>query len=317
MTAVPELLESWSNGSEPSVDHKFTVKKKLLQHGSDLLRSDHRVIRGDARDLALATPAESAHLVVTSPPYWDLKQYEDDQGGAQLGHIADRREFLDSLNEVWAACHRLLVPGGRLCIVVGDVCRSRKTFGRHIVEPLHAYLQVECQRVGFDPLAPIIWHKITNMTTEVGGSGATLGKPYEPNAVIKNDIEFILLFRKSGGYRKPSVEQRVLSLIDRADHQRWFRQIWSDVTGELQRGHPAPFPMEIPRRLISMFSFVGDTVIDPFLGTGATTLAAMSLHRNSIGVELEPKYVELAMRRIGTPPLNATVTRTDGFGDQT
>lgn len=250
---------------------------------------------------------EPVHLVVTSPPYWDLKDYADDHNGAQLGHIASRERFLEEVGKVWQRCYDLLVPGGRLCIVVGDVCRSRKVHGRHVVEPLHAYLQVQCQEIGFDPLAPIIWAKIANMVTEMGGANGFLGKPYEPNAIVKNDIEFILLFRKPGGYRHPTQEQRDLSLIDREDHARWFQQIWTDVTGEAQRGHPAPFPTEIARRLIGMFSFVGDLVLDPFAGTASTTRAAMEMSRSSIGFEIEPTYFELAKQRIGTPPLGSTV----------
>jgi DNA modification methylase len=127
-----------------------------------------------------------------------------------------------------------------------------------------------------------------------------LGKPYEPNAIVKNDIEFILLLRKPGGYRHPTQDQRDLSLIDRDKHRQWFQQIWTDVPGKIQRHHPAPFPVEIARRLIGMFSFVGDTVLDPFWGTGNTTLAAMELHRSSIGFEIEPEYLERARMRIGT-----------------
>jgi DNA modification methylase len=131
------------------------------------------------------------------------------------------------------------------------------------------------------------------------GNGTTfLGKPFEPNGIVKNDIEFILLFRKPGGYRHPSQDQRDLSMIDRADHERWFQQIWTDVPGEIQRVHPAPFPVEIARRLTGMFSFVGDTVLDPFAGTGNTIQAAIMMHRNSIGIELEPAYMQYAEKRL-------------------
>lgn len=244
-------------------------------------------------------PGGRIHLVVTSPPYWDLKQYARDGDGLQLGHVSDREEFLDELDRVWKNCYDRLVPGGRLCIVVGDVCRSRKRYGRHLVEPLHAHLQIRCQKVGFDPLSPIIWSKIANVVTETAGNGSIfLGKPFEPNGIIKNDIEYILLFRKPGDYRHPTQDQRDLSMIDREDHDRWFRQIWTDVPGEIQRGHPAPFPVEVARRLIGMFSFVGDTVLDPFAGTGNTIVAAHGMYRNSIGFELEPRYIRLAEKRL-------------------
>jgi DNA modification methylase len=293
---------------ERSVAEKFAAKKAAWAKQPTILETSHRVFLGDARQMCALPSDTTVHLVVTSPPYWDLKQYPGDCAGAQLGHIDRREEFLAELNKVWQNCHRLLVPGGRLCIVVGDVCRSRRAFGRHIVNPLHAYIQVQCQAIGFDPLAPIIWNKIANVATEVSGNGATfLGKPYEPNAIIKNDIEFILLFRKPGDYRHPSQEQRDLSLISREDHRRWFQQVWTELPGEVQRQHPAPFPKELARRLIGMFSFVGDTVLDPFGGIGNTTLAAMDMHRSSIGFEIEPKFIQIGKQRIGTPPFGAQV----------
>lgn len=295
-------------GREASVDEKFAAKERAWERHPQILKNHHRIILGDAREFTGIPRELPVHLVVTSPPYWNLKRYHNDQAGAQLGHIDDLREFLRELNKVWKNCFRHLVPGGRMCVVVGDVCRSRRNFGRHVVEPLHARIQIECQKIGFDPLAPIIWSKIANMATEVNGNGSGfLGKPYEPNAIIKNDIEFILLFRKPGEYRHPTQEQRDLSLISREDHKRWFQQVWTDVPGDPQRQHPAPFPMELARRLIGMFSFVGDTVLDPFWGLGNTTLAAMRMHRSSIGFEIEPKYVALGRNRVGTLLPDSTV----------
>jgi DNA modification methylase len=185
-------------------------------------------------------------------------------------------------------------------LVVGDVCLSRrKNEGRHTVVPLHASIQEHCRRLGFDNLAPIIWHKIANAVYEVESGGVGfLGKPYEPNAVIKNDVEFILMERKPGGYRKPSLAVRVLSVISTENYQRWFQQIWSGLTGASTRHHPAPFPLELAERLIRMFSFVGDTVLDPFMGSGTTNAAAARCGRNSIGCEVDPDYFELAERRI-------------------
>ncbi|MYE15840.1 MAG: site-specific DNA-methyltransferase [Gemmatimonadetes bacterium] len=255
--------------------------------------SEHLIIRGDARDLS-GLGNESVHLVVTSPPYWTLKKYNE--GDSQLGAIGDYELFVAELAHVWKECHRVLVPGGRLVIVVGDVCLSRRQYGRHVVVPLHASIQESCRQLGFDNLAPIIWHKIANAKFEVGGAGGFLGKPYEPNAVIKNDIEFILMQRKPGGYRSPSPAARVLSLISAAEHREWFRQIWT-IPGASTRQHPAPYPRELATRLIRMFSFVGDTVLDPFLGTGTTSVAAAWAGRNSVGVEVDPEYVELARSR--------------------
>jgi DNA modification methylase len=295
-------------GREAQLDEKFRAKAAAWEKHGTRLQTTHHVHIGDARVMSGLPDDTQVHLVVTSPPYWDLKQYGDDLGGAQLGHVADRETFLSELNRVWQRCLDLLVPGGRLCVVVGDVCRSRKAHGRHLVEPLHAYLQVECQKLGFDPLAPIIWKKIANATTEVAGNGAGfLGKPYEPNAIIKNDIEFILMFRKPGGYRHPTKLQRDLSVIDREDYAQWFQQVWEDVPGASQRDHPAPFPPELARRLIGMFSFVGDTVLDPFWGTGSTSLGAIEMHRSSIGFEIDPSYVAVARKRFRDLPVRAEV----------
>jgi DNA modification methylase len=164
--------------------------------------------------------------------------------------------------------------------------------------PLHSSIQEHCRKLGFDNLAPIIWHKIANAAYEAEKGSTFLGKPYEPNAVIKNDIEFILMERKPGGYRSPSVATRVLSVISVENHQRWFQQIWFGLTGASTKEHPAPFPLELAERLIRMFSFVGDTVLDPFMGTGTTNLAASRWGRNSIGFEVDPHYFELAYGRI-------------------
>src|SRR5579859_3675701 len=259
--------------------------------------STHRLLLGDARDLS-AIPGGTVHLVITSPPYWTLKRYNDAQG--QLGDIQDYDGFLAELDRVWREVLRVLVPGGRLVCVVGDVCLSRRrNNGRHTVVSLHSSIAERCRRIGFDGLAPIIWHKIANAAFEANGNGAGfLGKPYEPNAVIKNDIEFVLLLRKPGGYRTPTLEARVLSLIPAEHHRAWFQQIWTGVTGASTRDHPAPFPVELASRLVRMFSFAGDTVLDPFVGTGTTTLAAARYGRNSIGIDIDPHYLEGAERRL-------------------
>ncbi len=217
-----------------------------------------------------------------------------------MGHIADYEAFVKELNKVWQHCFRVLVPGGRLICVVGDVCLSRrKNEGEHTVVPLHASIQVECRTIGFSNLAPIIWHKIANAKFEAeGNGGGFLGKPYEPNAVIKNDIEFILMQRRPGGYRSPSIETRVLSVIGSADHKAWFQQVWTGLTGASTKNHPAPFPVDLAERLIRMFSFVGDTVLDPFMGTGSTNLAAAKWGRNSIGIEVDPHYFDMAGSRL-------------------
>lgn len=261
------------------------------------LRTSHLLVRGDARDLSFLDDG-SVHLVVTSPPYWTLKEYRDHPD--QLGHVEDYEEFLEDLTKVWRECYRVLVPGGRLVCVVGDVCLSRRKFGRHLVMPLHADITVACRKLGFDNLNPIIWHKIANAQYEIqNGNPGFLGKPYEPNAVIKNDIEFILMQRKPGGYRKPTEKQRDMSRIAKSDYERWFQQFWR-ITGASTRSHPAPFPLELARRLVRMFSFVEDTVLDPFCGTGTTILAAMRTGRHSIGVEIDAHYCSLARERLSS-----------------
>ena len=252
----------------------------------------HRLINGDARELSFLEP-ESVHLVVTSPPYWNLKRYNENPD--QLGHVQDYETFLSELEKVWRHIFRVLVPGGRMVCVVGDVCVARRNFGRHLVFPLHADISVICRRIGFDNLNPIIWHKIANASYEVTNGSKFLGKPYEPNAIIKNDMEFILMQRKPGGYRKPTEAQRRASKLTKEEFARWFQQIWN-ITGASTKHHPAPFPLELATRLVRMFSFVGDTVLDPFCGTGTTMIAALRTSRNSIGIEIDPEYCRMTAR---------------------
>jgi DNA modification methylase len=268
-----------------------------IESGVRQVPTRHDLWRADARVMDFLAP-ESVHLVVTSPPYWVLKEYHRSDG--QLGYVADYEEFLRELDRVWSACFSALVPGGRLVCVVGDVCLSRrKNNGVHSVMPLHASIQEHCRALGFTNLAPIIWHKIANAVYEASGNGGGfLGKPYEPNAVVKNDIEFILMERKPGGYRTPSDEVRLLSVISAENHRLWFQQVWTGVTGASTRDHPAPYPLELAERLVRMFSFVGDTVLDPFMGTATTNVACARWGRNSIGVEVSDKYFEMAARRL-------------------
>jgi DNA modification methylase len=268
----------------------------LVERTAGEIPTSHKLVVGDARDLEVI-PAASVHLVVTSPPYWTLKTYPTRDG--QLGAIENYESFLAELDKVWAHVLRVLVPGGRLVVVVGDVCLSRRSFGRHLVFPLHSSIQEHCRNLGFDNLAPIIWYKIANANHEVQRGSGFLGKPYEPNAIIKNDIEFILFQRKPGGYRRPSLAARLLSVIPEVSHREWFQQIWT-ITGSSTRHHPAPFPVTLAERLVRMFSFVGDTVLDPFMGTGTTNLAAQKWGRNSIGVEIELAYLRIAETRLRT-----------------
>lgn len=257
--------------------------------------TSHYLVHGDARQMQSLAP-ESAHLILTSPPYWTLKRYDEADG--QLGHVSDYDEFLAELTRVWRRCFDLLVPGARLICVVGDVCLSRKqNDGRHTVVPLHASIQEICRNIGFDNLAPIIWHKIANAVYEVSGGGGFLGKPYEPNSVIKNDVEYILMFRKPGGYRKPTAAKRLLSVISAENYQSWFQQIWTGLTGASTKDHPAPYPVELAERLIRMFSFAGDVVVDPFSGSGTNAIAAARTGRHSVGYEISSKYHRMSVAR--------------------
>ena len=297
MSSVPDALRHLSDPQRdlPRIARDPNLMAQI-ESGLQTVPTRHDLYAGDAREMRFLAPS-SVHLVVTSPPYWTLKDYNRIEG--QLGFVSNYDAFLDELDHVWRQCFDALVPGGRLVCVVGDVCLSRrKNNGRHTVVPLHASIQERCREIGFDNLAPIIWHRIANAAYEVQGGGGFLGKPYEPNAVIKNDIEFILMQRKSGGYRRPSLDSRIMSLISAEKYQEWFQQIWTGLTGASTKHHPAPYPAVLAERLIRMFSFVGDTVLDPFLGTGTTTVAAARCGRNSIGVELDPTYYQAACRRI-------------------
>jgi site-specific DNA-methyltransferase (adenine-specific) len=275
-------------------------------------RTTHCLRLSDARDLSWIAN-ESVHLVVTSPPYWTLKKYEANK--QQLGEIADYNKFLDELDKVWRECARVLAPGGRICCVVGDVCIPRKQ-GRHHVMPLHADIMVRARSLGLDALTPILWFKIANGVTEAKGNGAGFyGKPYQPGAIIKNDAEYILFLRKGGEYRSPTPMQKALSMLTKDEMKSWLRSAWFDIKGEsTRRGHPAPYPQSLAERLIKLFSFAGDTILDPFVGTGTTNLAAIATGRNSIGNEIEPVYLKIAEQRLR---LATAMPRTFGASHST
>lgn len=258
----------------------------------------HILRRGDAVDLSML-PDESVHLIVTSPPYFNLKEYASEANGRQLGRMQDYDEFLQQLDRVWQECERVLVPMGRICCVVGPVTVPRRT-GRHWVMPLPSDIQVRSRRLGLDNLTPIIWHKIGNRVNEAGGgSSGFYGKPYQPGAIIKNDCETIVMLRKPGDYRARPMLQKVLSMLQPEEMAAWQRWMWDDVRGaSLKNGHPAPYPSEIAERLIRLFSFAGDIVLDPFAGSGSTAAAAMRAGRNSVSIEIEADYVEMATTRL-------------------
>lgn len=301
------VVQLWREGVELPAADNSSEALKAYQAANEHYRktiwpvpydkTSHTLRVGDARDLSWIADA-SVHLVVTSPPYWTLKKYEDND--AQLGDVDDYPAFLHELDKVWAECFRVLAPGGRICCVVGDVCVPRRRNGRHFVMPLHADIQVHARKLGLDVLTPIIWHKIANGVTESKGNGAGFyGKPYQPGAIIKNDVEYILFLRKGGDYRSVSPLAKALSMLSKQEMQSWWRSIWTDVRGASTRaGHPAPYPKAIAERLIKMFSFAGDTVLDPFVGTGTTSVAAVATGRNSIGCDVEPKYLSMAQANL-------------------
>ena len=268
--SVYDINDFTYNDNEPG-----TIEK--LQELNDFYRrhtwpkehsvTAHSLRCSDARDLS-GLQNESVHLIVTSPPYWTLKDYPPND--RQLGAVEDYEKFLDELDRVWTECARVLVPGGRICCVVGDVCIPRKRGGRHHVVPLHADITVRVRRLGLDSLTPILWFKIANGALEAEGNGAGFyGKPYQPGAIIKNDFEYILFFRKGGAYRSPSTMQKALSMLSKDEMKNWLKTAWTDIKGEsTRRGHPAPFPVELAERLIRLFSFAGDVVLDPVRWNG-------------------------------------------------
>jgi DNA modification methylase len=254
----------------------------------------HTLHCGDSRDLSWIDDS-SIQLVVTSAPYFDLIDYGADNG--QLAQFDSYERFLTELDAVWKECFRVLAPGGRIACNIGDVLRSRKAAGRHHVLPLHADILVRTRSLGFDALTGVLWQKFSNCNFEQGGNGI-LGKPGQPNQIVRSEIEHILLLKKPGPYRKPTSAQQIASRISKEEQQRWFKPVWNDVSGARSGEHPAPFPVEIPYRLMRMCSFAGDTILDPFAGSGSTTLAAMKAGRNSIGVELSPRYFSDTINRL-------------------
>lgn len=258
------------------------------------LPTTHTLAQGDSRDLGWL-PDGSVHLAVTSVPYFDLRRY--DAGPGQLSDVRLYDEFVDELARVLAEVARVLTPGGRLACNVGDVLRSRRAHGTHHVLPLHADVLVRGRAAGLEAVTGVLWHKRANRSSEGGGPGF-LGRPGQPNAIVPAEVEHVLMLRKPG-YRRTEAWQREASAITREEHARWFRPVWDDVPGaRATAGHPAPFPVEVPERLVRMFSFRGDLVLDPFCGSGTTAVAAARAGRDSVSVDASRRYVEAAAARL-------------------
>jgi site-specific DNA-methyltransferase (adenine-specific) len=239
---------------------------------------------------------QSVQLIITSPPYWQLKDYGTEN---QVGFHDSYENYINNLNLVWKECHRVLSDGCRMCINIGDQFARSAYYGRYKVIPIRTQIIRFCEALGMDYMGAVIWQKATTMNTT--GGGAVMGSfPYPRNGILKIDYEFILIFKKLGTPPKVSPEQKMESKLTREEWNEYFSSHWY-FPGVKQSEHLAMFPEELPRRLIKMFSFAGETVFDPFLGSGTTSLAASRLNRNSIGYEINPDYIPVIKEKLGFP----------------
>jgi modification methylase len=251
------------------------------------INTTHKIIRGDSRKMSLLAD-KSVHLVITSPPYWQLKDYGTED---QIGFHENYETYINNLNIVWKECHRVLHLGCRLCINIGDQFARSVYYGRYKVIPIRTEIIKLCETIGFDYMGAVIWQKVTTCNT-TGGATIMGSFPYPRNGIVKLDYEFILLFKKQGVPPAPTKEQKEISIMTKDDWNTFFSGHWY-FAGAKQNGHIAMFPEELPARLIKMFSFSGETVLDPFLGSGTTTLAARNLGRNSIGYEINSDFIPI------------------------
>ncbi len=246
--------------------------------------TQHQIVFGDSRSLNKIKD-KSVQLIITSPPYWQLKDYGTED---QIGFNNNYEEYINNLNLVWQECNRVLADGCRLCINIGDQFARSVYYGRYKVIPIRTEIIRFCESLGMDYMGAIIWQKTTTMNTS--GGGAIMGSfPYPRNGILKIDYEFILIFKKLGNAPKPTPQQKSASELTKDEWKEYFSSHWN-FNGVKQMGHIAMFPEELPKRLIKMFSFVGETVFDPFAGSGTTSLAAKHLDRNSIGYEINKEF---------------------------
>ncbi len=257
------------------------------------MNTQAKIIIGDSRCM-IELPDKSVDLVVTSPPYWHIKDYGVE---GQIGYGQSLHEYLKDLYRVWKECYRTLKPGRRLCINIGDQFARSVIYGRYKIIPLHAELVSQCEDIGFDYMGSIIWQKKTTMNT-TGGANVMGSYPYPPNGMIEIDYEFILIFKKPGKGSKVSREIKEKSRLTKEEWKEYFHGHWY-FGGARQIGHEAMFPEELPKRLIKMYTFVNDTVLDPFLGSGTTAKEALKLNRNAIGYEINEEFVDLIEEKLG------------------
>lgn len=261
------------------------------------MKTLHKIIIGDSRCMNEVAD-ESVHLVITSPPYWQLKDYGNEK---QIGFNDTYEEYINNLNLVWNECHRVLHRGCRLCINIGDQFARSVYYGRYKVIPIRTEIIKFCETVGFDYMGAIIWQKVTTCHT-TGGATVMGSFPYPRNGIIKLDYEFILIFKKYGVAPTVNSDIKEQSKLTQEEWNQYFYGHWN-FPGEKQNKHLAMFPEELPKRLIKMFSFVGDTVLDPFLGSGTTSLAAKNMNRNSIGYEINEKFLPVIKEKVGAKQL--------------
>jgi len=257
------------------------------------MNSKLKIIIGDSRKMP-EVEKNTIGLVVTSPPYWNIKDYGIEE---QIGYGQTLHEYLKSLYCVWKECYRVLKPGRRLCINIGDQFARSIIYGRYKVIPLHSEFIAQCEEIGFDYMGSIIWQKKTTMNT-TGGATVMGSYPYPPNGMIEIDYEFILIFKKPGDNGKIAQDIKEKSVITKEEWKEYFNGHWY-FGGARQIEHEAMFPDELPKRLIKMFTFIGDTVLDPFLGSGTTAKVALELNRNSIGYEINEKFLPIIKKKIG------------------
>jgi site-specific DNA-methyltransferase (adenine-specific) len=256
-------------------------------------KTTHTIINGDSRQMS-ELKDKSVHLIVTSPPYWQLKDYGTEN---QIGFHDDYETYINHLNLTWKECFRVLYDGCRLCINIGDQFARSIYYGRYKIIPIHTEIIKFCEIIGFDFMGSIIWQKATTMNTS-GGASIMGSFPHPRNGIVKLDFEYILLFKKPGIAPKPTLAQKENSVMTNEEWNTYFNGHWY-FSGAKQDKHLAMFPEELPNRLIKMFSFPNETVLDPFMGSGTTSLVAKKLDRNSVGYEINPDFVPIIKERIG------------------